>query len=147
MLQRAKRLLRQKVGLQWHWPWAYRVSEPWWKWWLYSTAHDDRSWYWRIFGLEVNVLRDFRIVVERVISDLPPSRHVIGLLGQISGPYPFPGQMLTLRGSDVQVEYMGTIRFRNYDRPADTGIVVSRRTAGDLKVGSVLVAEASHPTP
>lgn len=25
--------------------------------WLFSMAHDDASWFWRILGLEINIVR------------------------------------------------------------------------------------------
>ena len=42
------------VGLRWYPPWSYVRPLPF-RIWLYSTAHDSESWYWRICGLEINV--------------------------------------------------------------------------------------------
>ena len=52
-------IFRERVGVQWRSRHAYDLPGPIpWRIWIYSTAHDDYSWFWRVLGLEVNVMRE-----------------------------------------------------------------------------------------
>ena len=66
---RVSRWLSEKlyIGLQWFPPWAYNLPESGriFGWlpirvWLYSTAHDSESYFWRICGLEINMPKQGR---------------------------------------------------------------------------------------
>lgn len=47
-------MLGGRIGIQWHLPYAGMS----WRQWIYSTAHDSGSWFWRVLGWEINVPRN-----------------------------------------------------------------------------------------
>jgi hypothetical protein len=45
-----------RLGLMWVAHWRYEDMP--WRVWVFTTAHDSSSFYWRILGLEINWMRE-----------------------------------------------------------------------------------------